>query len=412
MIWLVCEWSAVTRSACRGGGAGSSARRRSRRRKRSSRRSAARIGRVILLVDRSAFDLEEEAVLSSRRSRSIAFVRHEPSRLGSLLGRLPVLQLVLGNAVALESREGPVHSVVMLLALKRPRTGRFAGFKASSWVAVVMYLVTLTLRRLDNGLAVVNAAIDEAAGRVEAVAAAAQHNVDAWWSTVCSAIEPRPAFAFVSFGQIVRMSFGPWQPRRQMCEFSTAGVASVISAVETLPTSLPLAWRDLENGPEVPAGDVDIPARTLGDAVHRSSSCRWPTSCRWTPNRGRSRARSSGRCPASPTRWSESRCTGSCPCASGPQRRTGSSAARVTSETPMPSPMKRMTFFAPWDLPVSPVMTVLVAADREVRGQPQQDDCAQTARHGGHALTCRHGPQPHDRARPPCERVVKRVSPC
>ena len=35
------------------------------------------------------------------------------------------------------------------------------------------------------------------------------------------------------------MSCGPWQPRIEMCEFSTAGVASVISAVETLPVALP-----------------------------------------------------------------------------------------------------------------------------------------------------------------------------
>ena len=35
------------------------------------------------------------------------------------------------------------------------------------------------------------------------------------------------------------MSAGPWQPRSEMCESSTAGVASVISAVETLPVFLP-----------------------------------------------------------------------------------------------------------------------------------------------------------------------------
>ena len=32
---------------------------------------------------------------------------------------------------------------------------------------------------------------------------------------------------------------GPWQPRNEICEASTAGVASVISAVETSPTFMP-----------------------------------------------------------------------------------------------------------------------------------------------------------------------------
>ncbi len=35
------------------------------------------------------------------------------------------------------------------------------------------------------------------------------------------------------------MSAGPWQPRSDMCEDCTAGVASVSSAVETLPTFMP-----------------------------------------------------------------------------------------------------------------------------------------------------------------------------
>ncbi len=38
------------------------------------------------------------------------------------------------------------------------------------------------------------------------------------------------------------MSFGAWQPRSEMCESSTAGVASVISAVETLPVRTPRFW--------------------------------------------------------------------------------------------------------------------------------------------------------------------------
>ena len=61
------------------------------------------------------------------------------------------------------------------------------------------------------------------------------------WSTICSAIEPRPPAAFVSVGQAAMLA-GPWQPRRDMCEASTAGVASVISAVETSPTRMPRFW--------------------------------------------------------------------------------------------------------------------------------------------------------------------------
>ncbi len=38
------------------------------------------------------------------------------------------------------------------------------------------------------------------------------------------------------------MLAGPWQPRSLMWESSTAGVASVISAVETLPVTKPAFW--------------------------------------------------------------------------------------------------------------------------------------------------------------------------
>ena len=49
------------------------------------------------------------------------------------------------------------------------------------------------------------------------------------------------AGALASCGQAA-MSAGPWHPRSEMCEASTAGVASVISAVETSPTFLPASW--------------------------------------------------------------------------------------------------------------------------------------------------------------------------
>src|SRR5262249_17893285 len=54
----------------------------------------------------------------------------------------------------------------------------------------------------------------------------------------CSAIEPGPPFSFWD-GAHGPMLAGPWQPRSLMCAFSTAGVASVISAVLTLPVLRP-----------------------------------------------------------------------------------------------------------------------------------------------------------------------------
>ncbi|CAM3860858.1 hypothetical protein NOZE110980_18310 [Nocardioides zeicaulis] len=61
------------------------------------------------------------------------------------------------------------------------------------------------------------------------------------WSTSCSAIEPRPPADFFALGHAV-IAVGSWQARALMCEAAAAGVASVISAVETSPTFLPAAW--------------------------------------------------------------------------------------------------------------------------------------------------------------------------
>ena len=47
------------------------------------------------------------------------------------------------------------------------------------------------------------------------------------------------AAVLASVGQVVRVSAGPWQARWEMCELGAAGVASVISAVDTLPVALP-----------------------------------------------------------------------------------------------------------------------------------------------------------------------------
>ena len=86
------------------------------------------------------------------------------------------------------------------------------------------------------------------------------------WSTCCSAIEPRPPAAFVSFEQAV-MSAGPWHPRSEMCDVSTAGVASVISAVETSPTFRPRFCASSRTVVRFVPGYVDGAARPLRDPL-------------------------------------------------------------------------------------------------------------------------------------------------
>ena len=92
------------------------------------------------------------------------------------------------------------------------------------------------------------------------------------WSTSCSAIDPSPPAAFVSSAQ-APMSPGPWQPRSEMCEASTAGVASVISAVETSPTFLPACWASSRIVLRFVPG---TPIALLGPCEMRSSSVLWP----------------------------------------------------------------------------------------------------------------------------------------
>ncbi|CAM5711626.1 hypothetical protein SCALM49S_00302 [Streptomyces californicus] len=58
------------------------------------------------------------------------------------------------------------------------------------------------------------------------------------WATVCSAMEPGPPAARVSVGHR-SMSAGPWQLRSVTCEVRAAGVASVSSALVTLPVASP-----------------------------------------------------------------------------------------------------------------------------------------------------------------------------
>ena len=57
-------------------------------------------------------------------------------------------------------------------------------------------------------------------------------------STSCSAMEPSPPTDLRAVGQVAMLA-GPWQARALMCEAAAAGVASVISAVDTLPVRLP-----------------------------------------------------------------------------------------------------------------------------------------------------------------------------
>ena len=70
------------------------------------------------------------------------------------------------------------------------------------------------------------------------------------------------------------MLAGPWQPRSEMCEASTAGVASVISAVETLPTFLPSLLRALED--RLAGSCRGRRSRVLGPCEIRSSIVFWP----------------------------------------------------------------------------------------------------------------------------------------
>ena len=46
----------------------------------------------------------------------------------------------------------------------------------------------------------------------------------------------------VSVGHRFRVSAGPWQARREMCDDGAAGVASLSSDVVTLPIALPRAF--------------------------------------------------------------------------------------------------------------------------------------------------------------------------
>ena len=159
------------RPACRDAGAGSRARRRSRRRTRRSRRSARTRWRRGPAC-RSRRPRPAGRTPSCRpRSRLIA-LRVIAGRLGSAAGRLSVLQRCAG-VPSPSVATGPLHSVVMLPPVNRPSTGlprshrREAGGVGDVLVALALGVVDHVCRRPARR------------DRLEeAVAAAAQHDVD------------------------------------------------------------------------------------------------------------------------------------------------------------------------------------------------------------------------------------------
>ena len=181
-----------------------------------------------------------------------------PTRLGSFAGRWPVSHVCAG-VPAPSVACGPFHSVVMLLALKRPSSGLEPSAAASAG-GVLDDVVAQPLRVVDDGRRPPSVFCSKRPRPPPSV-------TSALWSTICSAIEPRPPAAFVSVLQSSAVSSGPWQPRSDMCDARTAGVASVISAVETLPVFLPAFWAGSRTVGEVLAGHVDRRARALGDPL-------------------------------------------------------------------------------------------------------------------------------------------------
>ena len=92
------------------------------------------------------------------------------------------------------------------------------------------------------------------------------------------------------------MSAGPWQPRAMMCESSTAGVASVISAVETSPVFMPRFWASSRIVFRFGPGTFSAVLGPCEILLVERLAARSPTPCRSRPSRGRSRAGS--RAPA------------------------------------------------------------------------------------------------------------------
>ena len=84
---------------------------------------------MVLLVDRGALDLQEEALVGPVEQLERLDVIAE--RLGSFAGRWPVSHVWAG-VPAPSVACGPFHSVVMLLALKSPSSGLEPSAAASA----------------------------------------------------------------------------------------------------------------------------------------------------------------------------------------------------------------------------------------------------------------------------------------
>ena len=96
--------------------------------------------------------------------------------------------------------------------------------------------------------------------------------VTSWLNSITRQARGPPA-ALVSVGHSVVVSVGPWQPRCETCAASTAGVASVSSAVETSPVLSP---RFCARSRTVCRFRPGVVIDADGPCEMRSSSVFWP----------------------------------------------------------------------------------------------------------------------------------------
>ena len=202
-------------------------------------------------------------------------------------GRLDGLVAPLRRRARVRRRERTVPLGLMLPGVNSPRN-RFEPLYASSPARSVTSSVAACLRLLDDGLA---GERPLAAGMIWSNRPLPPPRTTS--TLVLDGLlrdRARPAGRLRSCGQVV-MSSRPWQPRRRTCELSTAGVASVISAVVDVAGHEVAALGQLEDRLEILVG-----ARRRRDAVVGRLVTRSPRRCRSTRSRGRSRA-STGRSP-------------------------------------------------------------------------------------------------------------------
>ena len=195
----------------------------------------ARVGGVILLVDRGAFDLEKEPRTSRPIQELDGLCRHLGER--RLAGRPVVLATHLwlrdvrrvGKRLSRRSTRLSCSRVA-----NNPRTLR-PGAAAVVRLVAPMTPVAARQRVLTR---------QSVPLRSSAVRTARRRRPSARQSRVRSAaraIEPGPPALFLSCGQAA-MSAGPWHVRLATCAARTAGVASVNSAVVTSPVRMPRSW--------------------------------------------------------------------------------------------------------------------------------------------------------------------------